>query len=219
MLWRCSSASLPTQTRAVIFSKVRQFTDPIRCGLRSFALALRLAANIALYLYPFLRTSSTAKAFEYLRLTSLGVIGALVKHDDAEVVDFLIASEVIPLCLAIMEHGTELSKTVAVFILEKIIVHEKGLNYVCQTPDRFFSVHNVLLNMVTHMVSKPSSRLLKHVIRCYLRLADHEHARDALRSNLPEPLRDGSFKDLLRADINTERELSQLLDRISAPAS
>lgn len=37
------------------------------------------AAHIPLYLYPFLNTVSKNRPFEYLRLTSLGVIGALVK--------------------------------------------------------------------------------------------------------------------------------------------
>ncbi|XP_044370727.1 CCR4-NOT transcription complex subunit 9 [Triticum aestivum] len=36
-------------------------------------------AHIPLYLYPFLNTTSKTRPFEYLRLTSLGVIGALVK--------------------------------------------------------------------------------------------------------------------------------------------
>lgn len=36
-------------------------------------------AHIPLYLYPFLNTTSKSRPFEYLRLTSLGVIGALVK--------------------------------------------------------------------------------------------------------------------------------------------
>lgn len=37
------------------------------------------AAHVPLFLYPFLNTSSKTRPFEYLRLTSLGVIGALVK--------------------------------------------------------------------------------------------------------------------------------------------
>ena len=37
------------------------------------------AAHIPLFLYPFLNTTSKMRPFEYLRLTSLGVIGALVK--------------------------------------------------------------------------------------------------------------------------------------------
>ena len=38
-----------------------------------------LLAHIPLFLYPFLNTTSKTRPFEYLRLTSLGVIGALVK--------------------------------------------------------------------------------------------------------------------------------------------
>jgi len=51
-----------------------------------------LQANIPLYLYPFLNmnTSSKTRPFEYLRLTSLGVIGALVKTDEKEVINFLL---------------------------------------------------------------------------------------------------------------------------------
>ncbi len=41
--------------------------------------ALPPAAHIPLFLYPFLQTMSKTRPFEYLRLTSLGVIGALVK--------------------------------------------------------------------------------------------------------------------------------------------
>ena len=41
--------------------------------------SLFLNAHIPLYLYPFLNTVSKNRPFEYLRLTSLGVIGALVK--------------------------------------------------------------------------------------------------------------------------------------------
>ena len=40
---------------------------------------LYYSAHIPLFLYPFLNTVSKTRPFEYLRLTSLGVIGALVK--------------------------------------------------------------------------------------------------------------------------------------------
>lgn len=45
--------------------------------------SLFLQAHIPLYLYPFLNTTSKTRPFEYLRLTSLGVIGALVKVSSA----------------------------------------------------------------------------------------------------------------------------------------
>lgn len=62
-------------------------------------------AHIPLFLYPFLNTTSKSRPFEYLRLTSLGVIGALVKNDSSDVINFLLTTEIIPLCLRIMETG------------------------------------------------------------------------------------------------------------------
>ena len=60
----------------------------------------------------------------------------------------MLNTEIIPLCLRIMENGSELSKTVATFIIQKILLDNMGLNYICQTPERFFAVSTVLANMV-----------------------------------------------------------------------
>lgn len=127
------------------------------------------AAHIPLFLYPFLNTTSKSRPFEYLRLTSLGVIGALVKNDSSEVINFLLTTEIIPLCLRIMETGSELSKTVAIFIVQKILLDDMGLQYICQTYERFYAVGTVLSNMVTQLVDQQTVRLLKHVVRCFLR--------------------------------------------------
>lgn len=170
-----------------------------------------LSAHIPLFLYPFLNTVSPTRPFEYLRLTSLGVIGALVKMDAPDVITFLLQTEIIPLCLRIMETGSELSKTVATFIVQKILLDDNGLTYICATPERFYAVSTVLSNMVSALVDAPSARLLKHVIRCYLRLSDNSRARDALRRCLPEPLNDISFANLLEADPSTKKWLHHLL--------
>lgn len=135
-----------------------------------------LQAHIPLFLYPFLHTTSKTRPFEYLRLTSLGVIGALVKvndvvvvvvyaltqltsltkqlyfifpqkqTDEQEVITFLLTTEIIPLCLRIMESGSELSKTVATFILQKILLDDSGLSYICHTYDRFSHVAIILVS-------------------------------------------------------------------------
>lgn len=72
-----------------------------------------------------------------------------------------------------METGSELSKTVATFIVQKILSDDTGLQYVCATYERFYAVSSVLSSMVSLLVENNSPRLLKHIIRCYLRLADH----------------------------------------------
>ena len=176
-----------------------------------------LDAQIPMFLYPFLNTSSRTRPYEYLRLTSLGVVGALVKIDEQEVIQFLLSTEIIPLCLRIMENGSDLSKTVATFILQKILQDATGLTYICHTCERFLHVSHTLSQMIQSMakeVNNTNSRLLKHVIRCYLRLADDPRAREALKQHLPEQLKDNTFSVVLRDDQSTQSCLGQLLQTI-----
>nr|CAG4638576.1 EOG090X09A7 [Cyclestheria hislopi] len=180
--------------------------------------SLFLQAHIPLFLYPFLHTVSKTRPFEYLRLTSLGVIGALVKTDEQEVINFLLTTEIIPLCLRIMESGSELSKTVATFILQKILLDETGLAYICQTYERFSHVAMILGKMVLSLAKEQSARLLKHVVRCYLRLSDNPRAREALRQCLPDQLRDSTFVVCLKDDKSTKQWLAQLLKNLEGSA-
>jgi len=178
-------------------------------------------AHIPLYLYPFLNTAYKTQEYEFLRLTSLGVIGALVKVDDDEVIAYLLTSQIIPLCLLTMDIGSEISKTVATFIVQKIMLDDTGLMYICSTRERFLSVSNVLAQMLDALVEQPSPRLLKHIIRCYLRLTDHPSACDALRTCLPTVLTDGTFNDLLETqkDLSTRLWLHQMLHNIAMASS
>lgn len=161
-----------------------------------------------------------------------------MKNDSSDVINFLLTTEIIPLCLRIMETGSELSKTVAIFIVQKILLDDMGLQYICQTYERFYAVGTVLSNMVTQLVDQQTVRLLKHVVRCFLRyvvkvlfvplhraslivcnsLSDNARAREALRQCLPEPLRDATFSPVLRDDAATKRCLAQLLLALSDQA-
>lgn len=172
-------------------------------------------AQIPLYLYPFLNTVSRHRPFEYLRLTSLGVIGALVKVDDTAIVNFLLQTEIIPLCLRIMETGSELSKTVATFIVQKILLDDAGLTYVCATAERFYAVSFVLNSMVSKLLEAPSVRLLKHIVRCYLRLSENIRARDALRQCLPQALRDNTFAAAIKTEETVQRWLATLVENLA----
>ncbi|CAL4968562.1 unnamed protein product [Urochloa decumbens] len=175
-----------------------------------------LKARIPIFVFPFLNTTSEAKSFEHLRVTSLGVIGALAKAEDTKVVKFLLKSEVIPLCLRIMGTGSELSKTAATFIVQKIMRDEVGLQHICATPECFFQVASVLANMVIALNEQPSTRLLKHVICCYLRLTDDPRAFTAMQTHLPEALRNGTFDNCLRDDPAAIHFLQQLLDKLAS---
>ena len=69
--------------------------------------------------------------------------------------------------------------------------------------------------MVNQIVESQAIRLLKHVVRCYLRLSDNPRAREALRACLPAPLRDATFSQLLKNDHITKRCLATLLMNLS----
>ncbi|ODH25966.1 cell differentiation protein rcd1 [Paracoccidioides brasiliensis] len=206
----------PSQLTAAASNRVCNALALLQCvASHNETRTLFLNAHIPLFLYPFLNTTSKSRPFEYLRLTSLGVIGALVKNDSSDVINFLLTTEIIPLCLRIMETGSELSKTVAIFIVQKILLDDIGLAYICATYERFYAVGTVLSNMVTQLVEQQTVRLLKHVVRCFLRLSDNNRAREALRQCLPEPLRDATFSSVLRDDAATKRCLAQLLINLS----
>ncbi|KFG99215.1 cell differentiation protein Rcd1, partial [Toxoplasma gondii VAND] len=78
---------------------------------------------------------------------------------------------------------------VATFIVQKVLLDDVGLSYICATAERFYAVSTVLCNMVSSLAECPPARLLKHVIRCYLRLTDNDRAREALKQCLPDALK------------------------------
>lgn len=134
-----------------------------------------------MFLFPILNTVTKQNPFELLRLTSLGVIGALVKTDDPDVIHFLLNTELILLCLRIMDIGLDLSKTLAVFILQKILTDDAGLAFVCSIPNRLQLVSDIFCKVIRTALPKTAmptensdqrKRLFKHIIRCYCRLVD-----------------------------------------------
>ena len=132
-----------------------------------------------------------------------------MKAESQEVVRFLLQTEIIPLCLKIMEKGNELSKTVSTFILHKIMSDDDGLKYLCFTFDRFSLICATLNSMIEELKREPSQRLLKHIVKCYLRLSENPTVKDLLKNKfLPETLR--SLDSAMITDEHTRRWLANL---------
>lgn len=183
--------------------------------LSIFMTLFSFVAQFPLYVYPYLNTTSKAKPFEFLRLTSLGVIGALVKNEKAEVITYLLGTEIVPLCLRIMEIGNELSKTVAIFIIQKIILDNFGLSYICQTDQRL----NAVLDHFEVVLKTPAepgktSRMLKHAIRCYLRLTDDEKGLKILRKRCPKEITDNALIERIHDDATTIKFIQEIKSRL-----
>ncbi|CAJ2634013.1 unnamed protein product [Trifolium pratense] len=146
---------------------------------------------------------------------SVGTIEVLLQARSKEVIPFLLSNEIIPLCLHSMEIGNELSKSAATFILQKILMDEDGLAYVCATAHRFFAVSRILDMVMEYVQRQPSSRLLKLIIPCYSRLSENRgRAGIALTSSLPGVFANPAFINSLREDPTTWRWAEQLYENI-----
>ena len=69
--------------------------------------------------------------------------------------------------------------------------------------------------MVVTLAKEPSVRLLKHVVRCYLRLSDNLRAREALRQCLPDQVKDNTSAGCLKDDNTIKKWLTQLLQNLT----
>ncbi|KAM1545148.1 hypothetical protein ACFX10_045526 [Malus domestica] len=160
-----------------------------------------LRAIVPFYIYPFLNTTEKDKPHEYLRLSSLGVIGALVKDNDEETVLFLLQTQIFYHCMRCIEVGTGLSKTVATFIMERILMSPEGQKYCCAFHDRFFVITQALTKMLDRITTEePSLRLLKLIVRCCMRLAEGQKDADYRNLCLPKSLKDPKVINLIADD-------------------
>jgi CCR4-NOT transcription complex subunit 9 len=152
-----------------------------------------IESQLPIFLYPFLLNTYKSNPYEYLKLTTLGVIGALVKVNDSKIISFLTGSEIIPLCLRIIERGADLSKCVASFILLRIAINDCGFKYICENEKRFYIIAQVL--GIT-LKNKITPKLIKYIIRILARLSENKEKRNILKDIIYEEIK-GDFSPYL----------------------
>jgi CCR4-NOT transcription complex subunit 9 len=138
-----------------------------------------------------------------------------VKNENSDVISYLLGTEIVPLCLRIMEIGNELSKTVSIFIIQKIILDNYGLSYICQTEQRL----NALLDhfeSILYLPSEPgkATRILKHTIRCYLRLTEDERGLKVLQKRCPEDILHDGIIEHIKDDSTTIKFIQEIRNRL-----
>lgn len=107
------------------------------------------------------------------------MIGALLKGEDSsEAVKHLIKTELIVLCLRIMKKGSDMSKTVATFIVMKILLDNVGLDYICRTDERMNAVAQILKDLMEEIEPGKNEdtkdlKMIGQILRCFLRLSEN----------------------------------------------
>lgn len=103
----------------------------------------------------------------------------------------------------------------ATYIVEKVLLDDVGVLYICATPERIFATGHALAVMVVSLVDQPSVRLLKTIIRCYLRLSDNPRVRVVPKTCLPIMLRDTAFHNCLSGEPSTQHCLNHLVANLA----
>ena len=149
-----------------------------------------LESQLLVFLYPFLNITNNSKIYDVIRLSVLAVIGALVQRDDSLVIIFLYNTGIIPILLKIIERGTDLSRTLAFFILYRIVYDSKGFSYICEMKERLHAV-TYILGMV--MNNKISQRLKNYILKIFLLLIENKDAKDMIKQESLDKIKDENF--------------------------
>ncbi|KAJ0261982.1 Cell differentiation [Hirschfeldia incana] len=173
-----------------------------------------ITADMPYYFYPLMDINLTDKPLECLRLGALGVIAHMLKPPvDVAVVLYLVNTNCLQHCTKAIEIGSTESKTLAVFIFNKILSTAEGLQYCCVLPDRFFLIDGFLKKLLVYLatMATPSPSLFNLVVGCYAKLSNKPRARRGLRRYIPVLLFNGTFAGLLAEDPVAERYRQELI--------
>ncbi|KAF6213322.1 hypothetical protein GE061_011041 [Apolygus lucorum] len=206
-LWEITNCCHSMNTLSTVGSRSERICN-VNVLLQSVAMNINtrtqfIQANIPLYLYPFLMTTSRSTAFEHIRLTALGVMAAMLKTVHPGVVEFLLTTDFLPKCYNCIELGSPITKALGVYILDKMLLDDFGLAVICRRTYRLNPFIAILNNTVASLDPDQgyvSTVILKHIIHCYLLLIEVRSAREAIRENLPMQLWDGTLLTIIEGD-------------------
>ncbi|KAK9130268.1 hypothetical protein Sjap_010755 [Stephania japonica] len=228
----CSTMSILLQELLAAFRKMVDGTLNVRSAKRLanvLTLLQSIAANnetrkkfadsnVPNFLIPIIKFKSPLEVFQNVQAIALSVFGILCQARDGSIVKWAIESDVLELCQCSMEFGNELSKVVAMHILEAILQDESGLSYICspacsQLLEGLMKAweHLLFVNVLSAENQDFSPRLFFHIIRCYVLLCNELRGFEVVVKRLPFPVTNGSFREITEEFPIIDSLLQQLL--------
>lgn len=123
--------------------------------------------NFLLYLGPFIHSTVQTRECEAFRLASLGVIGNLAKSNNKEVIDYLLKNDFIPRCLRVIKFGQEVTKSLAAFILQRLLAFPGGIADVKASKKKLSILLEVLNIAVNDLIRTYSTRIARNIVIAY----------------------------------------------------
>lgn len=172
------------------------------CPLKEFR-EMCVTAQLPLFLYPLLNSPSREEGIEVVKTLCLTFIKILLEEkssDSMYSVEFFKNTELVPLCLRNMELGREKSKLAASQVFYSIISTREGLEYTCQTYDRFMATSMILNSVLVQMETLQSAEILEVVIRIYTKLCEMPNAKIVFSKNRPHMLYAEHIREMVRSN-------------------
>ncbi|KAF9748564.1 CCR4-NOT transcription complex subunit 9 [Nosema granulosis] len=164
------------------------------------------------YLYKYITIYEQAGVYEDLRIHTLKVLLSLLNNSDQHVNNQMKNTEIVPIILKSIDLGSETVKILSIDLFYRIVCTEDGLSYACQTFDRFSAINQVLNSVMYHAIQIRSPKIVKSIIRVYLRLCDKPQIRNNLCVNKPDNLVNDEIKRIIKADEECSRMYKQFLE-------
>ncbi|KAG5858866.1 cell differentiation, Rcd1-like protein [Encephalitozoon hellem] len=171
-------------------------------------------ARFPYYIYRYLVISDSDSKYETLRISALGVVASLLQNGDQYIHKQLKTTEVVPLLLKIVDLGSEASQLLSANVFGLIIGSDDGLNYACQTFDRFSAINLMFNSLASQGVSVGSVKLVKAALRIYIRLCAKPHIRTLLSSKKPDGLFTSEASSLISSDAECKALFKSFTDMI-----
>lgn len=169
-----------------------------------------ISSNILLYISPFISNNHpTTRAFEFLRLASLGVINTLVQTGTDNVSLNISKTSIVDDCLDLMVSGTPSARKISGFVFQRIVESLCAREYLCDSENRIKKVLEDLKKIAILAVHNPNRRLIRSLITIYLNLSYDYRAKRLMLYNVPSSIMDSTFDSYYIEDpILREKQLT-----------
>ncbi|KAH0471386.1 MAG: hypothetical protein KVP17_003202 [Porospora cf. gigantea B] len=153
-----------------------------------------LLGKIVFLVSIFLNFPQTCQPYSTLKVASLGVICKLFNNEDDDgVVQALVTTEIYLQVLRVIEASTDISRTLGIYILMKLLANPKGFGYITENDFRIWATMSVLTTAANSFEDATQSKtVVLHIINCYTSLAGHSSGRQMMRTSLPRVLKERS---------------------------
>ncbi|KAJ0967268.1 hypothetical protein J5N97_024185 [Dioscorea zingiberensis] len=131
-------------------------------------------SSVPNFLIPLIQCTNKIELFDNIRAMALSVIGILCQGREPTVIKWAIESNMLDICTYVIDKGSELTKVIAMHILEAILQDSFGIQYICNpTNDHLLRTLIRKWNALVALLEADqdfSPRLLFHTVRCYILL-------------------------------------------------